>query len=75
MTTHGSSLPPSVLAERGLGGYRQRLIDRGYGERWECDCDEYRTVKPNTAQAYCEHTQRCGASAFRPGAVTDEASR
>ena len=56
---YGSDMPPGVLAERGLGGHRQRLIDRGYGARWECDCEEYRTVKPNTARAYCEHTQRC----------------
>jgi len=60
MVIHGSDLPPGVLAERGLGGHRQHLIDRGFGARWECDCAEYRTVKPNTARAYCEHTQRVG---------------
>ena len=62
MTIYGLDLPPGVLAERGIGGHRQRLIDRGYGARWECDCAEYRTVKPNTARAYCRHTQRCAGA-------------
>ena len=59
MTIHGSDLPPGVLVLRYLDGHAQRLVRNEYGERWECDCAEYRTVKPNTARAYCEHTQRC----------------
>ncbi len=56
---HGSDLPPGILALRFLDGHAQRLVRNEYSERWECSCAEYRTVKPNTARAYCEHTQRC----------------
>ena len=64
MVIHGSDLPPGILALCHLDGHAQRLVRNEYGERWECDCDEYRTVKPNTARAYCEHTQRCEVSAM-----------
>ncbi len=69
MVIHGSDLPPGVLALRFLDGHGQRLVRNEYGERWECDCEQYRTVKPNTMRAYCEHTQRCGVSAIGPEAV------
>jgi hypothetical protein len=74
MTIRGIDLPPGVLAERYLDRHHQQLVRREYGERWECDCEEYRTVKPNTARAYCEHTQRCGVSAIGSEAVTGKAS-
>ena len=54
MTIHGSDLPSCVLVERFLDGHRQRLVDHGmYGTRWECDCDEYREIKPLSPRAYC----------------------
>jgi hypothetical protein len=57
---YGSDFPPEIHAEAHYSGHTQQLVDRGLGERWECSCDEYRTVKPNTARAYCEHTEKAG---------------
>jgi len=58
MTIRGSDLPPGVLAERFLDGHHQVLVERGYETRWECDCEEYQEIRPNTPRAYCRHTQR-----------------
>jgi len=63
MVIHGSDLPPGVLALRHLDGHQQRLIDRGYGARWECDCTEYR----NTNR--CRHTARCSAQKSKRGSI------
>jgi hypothetical protein len=30
-------------------------IERGYGPRWECDCDEYREIKQRSMKAMCRH--------------------
>jgi len=54
---HASDFPADIKAEGHYGGHTQRLVDHGMGEIWECTCVEYRTLKPNTARAYCEHTQ------------------
>jgi hypothetical protein len=60
MTIHGSDLPPGVTAERYLDGFHQTLVKRAYKEGWECDCPEYREIRPNTARAYCKHTEKAG---------------
>jgi hypothetical protein len=59
---YASDFPPGVKAEAHYGGRTQRLVDHGLGAIWECDCPEYRTPKPNTARAFCEHTQRAAAA-------------
>jgi len=68
---YASDFPPGIKAEAHYGGHTQRLVAREYGEQWECDCPEYRTVKPNTARAFCEHTQRAEAA----GLCRDQMSR
>jgi endonuclease YncB( thermonuclease family) len=40
-----------------LDGHIQQLVKREYGERWECDCEEYREIRPNTPRAYCRHVE------------------
>lgn len=55
VTIRGSDLPPRVLAERFLDGHHQRLVDHDiYGTRWECDCPEYREIRPLRPKAYCQ---------------------
>ena len=53
-----TDLPTHIEASTHCDGHTQQLVDRGLGERWECDCEEYRTPKPNTARAYCAHTEK-----------------
>jgi hypothetical protein len=68
---YASDSPPGIKAQAHYGRHKQTLVDRGFGEQWECDCAEYRTPKPNTPRAFCEHTQRasrrvvqfCGSTA------------
>ena len=60
MSIYGSDLPLGVLALRFLDGHRQQLVRTDYETRWQCDCSEYRTIRPNTPRAYCRNTQRCG---------------
>jgi len=63
---YASDFPAGVTAEAHYGGHTQRLVDHGLGEIWECDCEAYQTPKPNTARAFCEHTQQSAAACRGP---------